>query len=148
MISPPATIVCASTDGTNKTLIGCSGEPMAGIGSAVGGGGSVGAGGWVGGGAEVGAAVGAACAQAPRTMATATSRLRTKNRRFLPISLPSSSIIVVIAGWGCAERPVSRGTHLLSWGTFGFIITLFRQAGKHTPHLCVSPMAVTILDPM
>src|SRR3990172_8714778 len=36
MISPPATITCASTDGTNRTLIGCSGLPMSGIGSAVG----------------------------------------------------------------------------------------------------------------
>src|SRR3990172_1923804 len=36
MISPPATITCASTDGTNRTLIGCSGLPMSGIGSAPG----------------------------------------------------------------------------------------------------------------
>src|SRR3990170_4101285 len=70
IISPPATITCASTDGTNRTLIGCSGLPMSGIGSAVG-----------SGMASVGAAVATAGASvaagvhAPRAIAARTSRL-------------------------------------------------------------------------
>src|SRR3990170_7818317 len=71
MISPPATIAGASTDGTNRTLIGCSGLPTSGIGSAVG-----------SGGASVGAAVATAGASvaagvhAPRAIAARTSRLK------------------------------------------------------------------------
>src|SRR5512147_2274181 len=36
MTSPPVVMMLASTDGTNSTLIGCSGEPTAGSGGSVG----------------------------------------------------------------------------------------------------------------
>src|SRR4030065_235815 len=48
MVPPRATIPCASTEGTNRTLMGCSAEPTAGSGTSVGGA-AVGSGGWGGG---------------------------------------------------------------------------------------------------
>src|SRR5688572_2297221 len=59
--SPPVTMMFASTEGTNKTLIGCSGEPIAGpasVGAAVGS--SVAT--------SVGASVGAAVAGVPQAL--------------------------------------------------------------------------------
>jgi hypothetical protein len=78
MISPPLTITCASTDGTNNTLMGCSGEPMAAMGSSVGGGTSVG-GTSVGGGAA-GSWVGASVAGAQEASASARTVIVAKNR--------------------------------------------------------------------
>jgi hypothetical protein len=52
----------ASTEGTNKTLMGCSGEPTAGAGASVATGASVGA--------AVGASVGAGVAAEPQALKT------------------------------------------------------------------------------
>src|SRR3989304_3331311 len=67
MISPPATMMLASTEGTNRTLMGCSGEPTAGSGTSVGGTAVGFGGGWVG--ACVAVAAGA---HAARTMEAIT----------------------------------------------------------------------------
>src|SRR3990170_3002214 len=106
IISPPATITCASTDGTNRTLIGCSGLPMAGPVVAVGSGGVVGSGAWVGSGSEVAAGV-----HAPRAIAARTSRLTATKAYLLLMGLFPPLESRMAGDWNTAVKTgVSRGS--------------------------------------
>ena len=93
--SPPVTMMFASTEGTNNTLIGCSGEPTAGMGGSVATGASVGAS-VAGASVATGASV-AAGPQADNIIEAATMRVnRTKTKRLF-ISSPLRDIRLM--GW-------------------------------------------------
>jgi hypothetical protein len=77
----------ASTEGTNKTLIGCSGEPTAGMGGSVATGASVGASVTAGASVITGAAV-ATGPQADNAIEAATTSVNRTNTKRLFISSP------------------------------------------------------------
>jgi hypothetical protein len=101
----------ASTEGTNNTLIGCSGEPIAGAGGSV----AVGSGAFVAVGASVatGASV-AAGPQADSSMEAATTRVNRTNTKRLFISSPlkrykiygagNAPVIKIITQINCANK--------------------------------------------